>query len=99
MDFLTNCVGYFSYFWGKIYLRRGNVGKEELILSYSLIGCGPWGVVWEQVPEAVGDIAFADRKQRGRIVTAQPGLPVESGTTARGQCFSRSGQGLPPQSA
>lgn len=99
MDFLTNCVGYFSYFWGKIHLRRDNVGKEELILSYSLIGCGLWGGVWEQDLEAAGDIAFADRNQRVRIVTAQPGLPVESGTTARGQCFSRLGQGFPPQSA
>lgn len=67
---------YFSCFWGKIYLRRGNIGNEESILSYSLKECGLWGVVWEQDPEGGGDIAFADRKQRIRIVTAQP---VESG--------------------
>lgn len=48
-------------------------------------------MVLEQDPEAAGDVAFADRKQRMMIVIAQPGLPVKSGTTARGQCFSQIG--------
>lgn len=81
MDFLTNCVGLFFLFLGQnISEKRQHwEGRVNFVLQFDRVP-----EMWCGSRIQKQEVTFADRKQRMRIVTDQPGLPVAPGNTTRG---------------